>query len=107
MPIYALRAMHLILDRRPSTTEQETRKTTAMRTIADTAIGSIGGLVVVAAMFVTIWLAGDSSARAGAAAADAAQAPAALPSARNNRAPVTRTSITPEQLQALQESATR
>ncbi len=107
MPIYALRAMHLILDRRPSTTEQETRKTTAMRTIADTAIGSIGGLVVVAAMFVTIWLARDSSARAGAAAADAAQAPAALQSARNNRAPVTRTSITPEQLQALQESATR
>ncbi len=77
-----------------------------MGTIADTAIGSIGGLVVVAAMFVTIWLAGDSSARAGAAAADAAQAPAALQSARNNRAPVTRTSITSEQLQALQESAT-
>ena len=76
-----------------------------MRTIADTAIGSIGGLIVVAAMFVAIWVAGDSSARAGAAAANATQAPEALQSARDDRAPVTRTSITLEQPQALQESA--
>ncbi len=76
-----------------------------MRTIADTAIGSVVGLVVVAAMFLTIWVAGNSSTRAG--AAEATQAPTALHSARNDRAPVTRTSITPEQLQALQESAPR
>ncbi|MEE9266955.1 MAG: hypothetical protein V3V86_09535 [Gammaproteobacteria bacterium] len=78
-----------------------------MRTIADTAIGSVVGLVVVAAMFVAIWVARDSSARAGVVATDATQAPTALHSARNDRAPVTRTSITPEQLQALQESAPR
>lgn len=76
-----------------------------MRTIADTAIGSILGLAVVIAMFVAIWVARDSSARAGVAAANATQAPTALPSARNDRAPVTRTSSTPEQQQALQESA--
>ena len=76
-----------------------------MRTIADTAIRSAVGLLVVAAMFLTIWVAGNSSARAG--AGDAKQAPAALHSARNDRAPVTRTSITPEQLRALQESAPR
>ena len=76
-----------------------------MHTIADTVIGSIGGLLVVAAMFVAIWVAGDSSTRAGAAAANATQAPAALQSARGHRAPVTRTSTTLEQPQALQESA--
>ncbi len=74
-----------------------------MGTIADTAIGSAVGLAVVAAMFVAIWVAGDSSTRAG--AADATQAPAALQSARNDRSPETRTPITPEQLRALQEAA--
>ncbi len=78
-----------------------------MRTIADTAIGGVVGLVVVAAMFIAIWLARDSSVRAGVVAADAKQEPAALQSARNDRDPVTRTSITPEQLQALEESASR
>ncbi len=76
-----------------------------MRKISEPAIGSVMGLVVVAAMFVAIWVARDSSARAGVAAADAKQAPTALHSARNDRAPVTRTSITPEELQALQDSA--
>jgi hypothetical protein len=104
MPIYALQALRRTLDRVAPTTELETRSTTAMGTIADTAIGSAVGLAVVAAMFVAIWVAGDSSTRAGAAAADATQAPAALQSARNDRSPVTRTSITPEQLRALQEA---
>jgi len=76
-----------------------------MGTITDTAIGGAVGLFVVAAMFVAIWVAGDSSARAGVAAAETTQAPAALQSARNDRSPVTRTSITPEQLRALQEAA--
>ncbi len=74
-----------------------------MGTITDTAIGSIGGLMVVAAMFVAIWVAGDTSARAGVAAAEATREPPALQSARNDRSPVTRTSIAPEQLRALQE----
>jgi hypothetical protein len=103
MPIYTLQALRRTLDRVAPTTEQETRSTTAMGTIADTAIGSAVGLAVVAAMFVAIWVAGDSSTRAG--AADATQAPAALQSARNDRSPETRTSITPEQLRALQEAA--
>lgn len=107
MPIYALQTTRRALDRGPPTTDQEIRSTTAMRTIADTAIGSVVGLLVVAAMFVAIWVARDSSARASVAAADATQPPTALHSARNDRAPVTRTSITPEQLQALQESAPR
>lgn len=105
MPIYALRGMRRPFDRGAPTTEQDIRSTTAMRTIADTAIGSVLGLAVVIAMFVAIWVARDSSARAGVAAAGTTQAPTALPSARNDRAPVTRTSITPEQLQARQESA--
>jgi hypothetical protein len=75
-----------------------------MSTIADTAIGSILGLMVVAAMFAVIWVAGDSSTRAGVAAAEATQSPATLQSARNHRSPVTRTSIAPEQLRAPQET---
>ena len=71
-----------------------------MGTIADTAIGSILGLMVVAAMFVVIWVAGDSSARAGTAATQATQTQATLESARNHRSPVTRTSIAPEPLRA-------
>ena len=72
-----------------------------MSTVVDTALRSVFGLVVVAAMFVTIWATRDSSARTGAAAgaAVASESKAAtLNSARNDRAPVTRTSLTPEQL---------
>ena len=72
-----------------------------MRTIADTALGSAVGLTVLAAMFLTIWAARDSSARATAAGAHSEVS--ALQSARTHRNSVTRTSITPEQLRALQE----
>ena len=78
-----------------------------MRTIADTAVGSVLGLAVVAAMFIVIWVAGDSSARTGVAAADTNEEPSGLQSARTDRAPVTRTSMSPEQLRQLQESAGR
>ena len=71
-----------------------------MRTIADPALGSIVGLTVLAAMFVVIWFAGDSSAGANATEAEA-EAPV-LRSARTHRETVTRTAITPEQLRALQ-----
>lgn len=73
-----------------------------MRTIADTALGSAVGLTVVAAMFLTIWAASDSSARVSATAAGADTEMPALQSARTHRTPVTRTSITSEQLRALQ-----
>lgn len=72
-----------------------------MRTMAETTIGSAAGLLVLAAMFIAIWAARDSSAGAGIAEADAK--PLALQSARAHRTPVTRTSMTPEQLQALRE----
>lgn len=72
-----------------------------MRTIADTAIGSAAGLAVLAAMFIAIWAARDSSARVGPPAKHAhAEAPP-LYSARTDRAPVTHTSITPAQARAL------
>ncbi len=76
-----------------------------MRTIADTALRSVVGLIVVAAMLITIWAARGSSARAGVAATNADADPPVLQSARIDRAPVTRTSITREQLQELQASA--
>jgi len=72
-----------------------------MRRMAETTIGSAAGLLVLTAMFIAIWMARDSSAGAGIAEADAE--PPALQSARVHRTPVTRTSITPEQLQALRE----
>jgi hypothetical protein len=77
-----------------------------MRTSADTAFGSAVGLAVLAAMFIAIWAARDTNARVGtgtgAAALEAnAQGPR-LHSARTHRSPVTRTSITPEQVKALQ-----
>ena len=75
-----------------------------MHTIADTALRSVVGVIVVAAMFGTIWLARDSGARAGVAATDADAQPPMLQSARTDRSPVTRTSITREQLRALQAS---
>lgn len=75
-----------------------------MHTIADTALRSVVGLLVVAAMFGTIWLARDSGARAGVAATDVNTPPRMLQSARTHRSPVTRTSITREQLRALQAS---
>jgi hypothetical protein len=72
-----------------------------MRTIAGTAVGSAMGLAVVAAMFLTIWVARDTSARADATAGDTNAASSELWSARTHRSPVTRTSITPEQLRQL------
>jgi hypothetical protein len=81
-----------------------TGRTTTMHTIADTALRSVVGVIVVAAMFGTIWLARDSSTRAGVAATDVDAQPPMLQSARTDRSPVTRTSITREQLRALQAS---
>jgi hypothetical protein len=72
-----------------------------MRTIADTALGSAVGFVVLAAMFIAIWVARDSSARISVVGTQAdAEAPL-LYSARTHRAPVTRTSITPAQARAM------
>ena len=75
-----------------------------MHTIADTALRSVVGVIVVAAMFGAIWLARDSGARAEVAATDADAPPPMLQSARTHRSPVTRTSITREELQAPQAS---
>jgi len=73
-----------------------------MRTIADTPLCSFVGLVVLAAMFLTIWLARDSSAgaatRPAAGSVQTAAEPQPLQSARTHRGPVTHTSIPPEQL---------
>jgi hypothetical protein len=78
-----------------------------MRTIADAPLGSLMGLMVLAAMFTAIWNTRDSS--AGAAAGHPARTlveahvqPRALRSARTDRAPVTHTSIAPAQLRELQ-----
>jgi len=78
-----------------------------MRTIANTATGSVMGLAVVAAMFIVIWVAGDSSAGTDVATADANEEPSGRQSARTARTPVTHTSITPGQLRQLQQSAGR
>lgn len=75
-----------------------------MHTIADTALRSVVGVIVLAAMFGAIWLARDSGARAGAATTDGDAQRSMLQSARTDRSPVTRTSITREQLRALQAS---
>lgn len=73
-----------------------------MRTISDTALGSAIGLAVLAALFVAIWVARDSSARVGVATVDVdAEAPL-LQSVRTHRTPVTRTSVTPAQVRDLQ-----
>jgi hypothetical protein len=73
-----------------------------MRTIADTPLCSIVGLVVLAALFLTIWVARDSSAgaspHAASASAHTATEPPPLQSARTHRGPVTHTSVPPEQL---------
>ena len=73
-----------------------------MRTIADTALASAVGLTVLAAMFLTIWASRDSSARAAAAQMGPPSEMATLYSARTDRDPVRRTSITPQELRALQ-----
>jgi hypothetical protein len=73
-----------------------------MSTIADTALRSVVGLVVVVAMFIVIWVARDSSTRTQAATVEIRLDSPPLESARNDRAPVARTSLTREQLQALQ-----
>lgn len=75
-----------------------------MSTIADTALRSVVGLIVVTAMFVAIWIARDSSARTAAQRAEHAAQPTALNSARSDRVPVIRTSIPREQLHELQAS---
>ncbi len=59
-----------------------------MRTIADTALQSVVGLVVLAAMFVAIWVARDSGALAGVTATDADAKRPVLQSARTHRDPV-------------------
>jgi len=78
-----------------------------MRTIADTALGSIAGLVVLAAMFTAIWIArGYSAAAATDPASTSVRADAplqALQSPRTRGAPLTYTPISPAQLRELQE----
>ena len=77
-----------------------------MRTIADTPLGSVMGLLVLIAMFIVIWLAGDSSAgatpRQAPTSVESEAQPQALNSARTHRAPVTHTSISPARLRELQ-----
>ncbi len=104
MPINALRTRYSMpRQRQPKTTCGEQQ---GMRTIADTPLCSFVGLVVLAAMFFTIWLARDSSAGAAAHPAtgpvQTAVEPHSLQSARTHRAPVTHTSIPPEQLRRSQ-----
>ena len=100
MPINALRTRYSVARRRqPKSTCGEQQ---GMRTIADTPLCSIVGLVVLAAMFLTIWLARDSSAgaatRPATASMQTAAEPHSLQSARTHRGSVTHTSIPPEQL---------
>ena len=75
-----------------------------MNTATDTALRGAVGLLVLAALFITIWIARDSSARVGPVpphpVAEPA-APARLESARTHRSSVTRTAISPEELEAL------
>ena len=77
-----------------------------MSAIADTALRSVIGLVVVIAMLITIWVARDSSARTGAVSIEQRSKSPPLYSARNDRLPVKRTSITRERLHELQASPT-
>lgn len=70
-----------------------------MNMIADTALRGAVGLVVLAALFITIWVARDSSARVGPVRPAVNAESPQLNSARTHRAPVTRTAITPEQLE--------
>lgn len=71
-----------------------------MRTIADTALGSAIGLTVIAAVFIVIWIARDSSARTSVTPAEADRS--LLNSARSDREPVTRTSVAPHRVRAMQ-----
>jgi len=102
MPINALRTRCSRAHPRPRQIKRECGEQQGMRTIADTPLCSIVGLVVLAALFLTIWMARDSSAGAGARAASAsahtAAEPSPLQSARTHRGPVTHTSVPPEQL---------
>lgn len=64
-----------------------------MSTIADTALRSAFGLVVVAAMLVTIWLARESGTRAAAVGLASESHPSMLHPEGNDPTPATRTAI--------------
>jgi hypothetical protein len=104
MPINALWTHCLTAHPWPRQIKRECGEQQGMRTIADTPLCSIVGLVVLAALFLTIWVARDSSAGAGAspraasASVHTATEPPPLQSARTHRGPVTHTSVPPEQL---------
>lgn len=76
-----------------------------MNILTDTAIRGAAGLIVLAALFVTIWAARDSSARVGPVRPEQVVEPARLDSARTHRGNVTRTAIAPERLERRERSA--
>lgn len=78
-----------------------------MNTLADTALRGAAGLIVLFALFVTIWAARDSSAGVGPVRPENLVEPVRLDSARTHRSNVTRTAITPERLERLRRSAKR
>ena len=107
MPIYALRAISRVRARGSPPIYRGDKEKAAMSTISDTALRSVVGLVVVTAMFLAIWASRDTSARTGATTVEHASNSSTLYSARNDRAPVTRTSMTREQLWGLQKGPAR
>jgi len=78
-----------------------------MSTVAELALRGVVGLLVICAMFLTIWVARDSSAHAEAAAIER-QAESPKPqSSRTRRIPMTHTSTPPERPGELQTAPTR
>ena len=76
-----------------------------MSILTNTALRGAAGLIVLAALFITIWAARDSSARVGPVRPEQVFEPAPLDSARTHRGNVTRTAIPPERLERLERSA--